>query len=58
MTDPNSTTLARDVVLMSCRHESDRSAWRWAPNRKLLDRLGIESTFIDGMRVTDEGLPM
>ncbi len=46
---------ARDVVLMKLVGMNPIVVHGGGPQRgKLLDRLGIESTFIDGMRVTDE----
>lgn len=56
MTDPQlHEHFARDVVLMKLVGMNPIVVHGGGPQiGKLLDRLGIESTFIDGMRVTDE----
>ena len=56
MTDPElHEHFARDVVLMKLVGMNPIVVHGGGPQiGKLLDRLGIESTFIDGMRVTDE----
>ena len=56
MTDPElHEHFARDVVLMKLVGMNPIIVHGGGPQiGKLLDRLGIESTFIDGMRVTDE----
>ena len=56
MTDPElHEHFARDVVLMKLVGMNPVVVHGGGPQiGKLLDRLGIESTFIDGMRVTDE----
>ena len=47
-------SFARDVVLMKLVNEPHCSARRWPQIGQLLDRLNIETEFVDGMRVTDE----